>query len=246
VAVKRGRNAKRYKWLARPEDIMAEGRAALVYTLMGRVPETWKDLYSTCGPLTHKPPSEIREAVEAWAQRWGLVDRTGPARWAVKCALFNLFLREEKLAEGEAFLDTWAVPIIECEPPAGRVYPYPPPGLREVAFRGFWLVGEIESMAEARQRILDEFTRALDEHIEKYKAWAQQAGLPELPVKRSAGRHLEWLVDYQVRGLSVKQIADAYAAKTGRAVEQRAIYKGLAEAAKAVGLKLRKRRRNRN
>jgi hypothetical protein len=249
MAVKRGQNEKRMKCLARPEDVTAEARGAFVWVLAGRVPEMWKDLYATCAPrfegmdVNHDPPPQVVEAVEAWARRWGLVDDTGAAYWAIRCALNNLSFREAWRRAGLVYPESAAVPLIDYHPASQKASPYAPAELGEFVFRATWPAGRIyEPLAVARKRILDQFTRALDEHLAKYKAWARQVGILELPVRRSGRQHLMWLADYQVRGLSVKELADAYAAETGRAIEERAIYKALSGVAQVVGLKLRKRR----
>ncbi|HAI20687.1 MAG TPA: hypothetical protein DCM14_02090 [Clostridiales bacterium UBA8153] len=105
----------------------------------------------------------------------------------------------------------------------------------------FTFGGEAWLPIKERRQVFVERTRAafereLGAYVEGIGRLAQDAGLEKTPEKRKLV-HFDWLVHYQVQGWSMRKIADHYSGEG--VLSEDTIAKGVRQAAKLVGLKLR-------
>jgi hypothetical protein len=172
-------------------------------------------------------PDELWRELQAWAEK------------------FNL--REDWLLEQA--IDTLAVwrvcPALTQEPIEWGVYGrgggYMLPETHEDRRLKFECAGwspTIERRDKARARIMAEFEAHLGAYLERLGQVAEQARFRQASEKRKRFgddelTHFKWLVSYQVRGHSHREIAEKYG------VDVRAISNGIKSAAALAGIKLR-------
>jgi hypothetical protein len=68
---------------------------------------------------------------------------------------------------------------------------------------------EVETKAEAEERLRREFEKALARHLAEMRVAAEAAGLEPSPVK-TAGHHFEWMALRQVSGWRPSRIAERF------------------------------------
>ncbi len=158
------------------------------------------------------------ESLRAWGHRWNLV-----ADWCLQRAL--LTLREWTWWPEDANQDDWghmgiltllAIAPQECCLVFGHWGWHP----------------ELTTWSAAEREIREDFEAYLATYREGMERLARERGLVPAPAKRTA-EHYEWLVLYQVKGLSYYQIAQ-------RACRERqTVTDGVKSTAALIGLPLR-------
>lgn len=215
-----------------------------------RAPQVWSDLYTSVWPCWRKLPEialiACEQPLREWATRWWLITPEGePHPAALECAHENMRLRVWRERNGQPQAE-YVVPVTgyaqvrsgdEAEPPA-----LPPPRqLQRVNFTAPWNVWRTgEQVGAARERLIREFSEALDRHIKLYMQHVERAGFTVEAERRRWRRHLEWFSDYQLNGCEIAQLlADQPDADVS------SVRKALVETARALGLRLRPGRRGR-
>jgi len=204
-----------------------------------RVPGMWHDLLDSCFPLWVDEDLTLDSALAKWATKWSLLDCDGrPHPQAIAFARLN-FIKwlsvEDPQKRRRQFVVATATAPRRAEPL--------PASLREITFRARWdadLTGEPLHMARAR--ILREFQKALDAHIERFARCAQANGYPELPMLRGdIEQAFCQFVEFQLVGRSITELLDSYETT----LDERSLRKRLAQVAATLNLRLRQDRRGR-
>lgn len=203
-----------------------------------RVPALWHDLLDSCFPLWVEEKPELQCALRAWCERWHLTTPDGePHPQALSFAGLN-FLRwlavDDPQKKRRLYVVATAVAPQRREPL--------PEKLREITFRARFdadLIGE--PLHLMRARILAEFEKDLDAHIEKFVRQARANGYPELPLLRGdIERAFGQFVAFQLDRRSINEILE-----DEPDLDERSLRKRLAQVAETLGLRLRRDRRGR-
>jgi len=234
---------------ARPRDLRFDGWLDFLAIAAGRVPAVWRDLTETVWPTWREHGEQAAEPLlREWAERWNLITSAGEAAgWALHCAKENLRLRKWREENGQP------------QPPAEYVIPTTgysdlrrghevqpdmlpvPRALQRVRFEAPWEVWRTaEPIAAARERLVREFTAALDAHIERYLAHVNRAQYPVQAERRRWRQHLEWFCDYQLGG---REMADLLAEQPD--TDESTMRKALRDTAHTLNLRLRPAQRGR-
>jgi len=234
---------------ARPQDLRFDGWLDFLAVAAERAPAVWRDLTETCWPTWKEQGERAAEPLlREWCGRWNLITSAGEAAgWALHCAKENLRLRKWREENGQPQPPTeYLIPVTsyaevrrgdEVEAQALPV----PRALQRVRFEAPWEVWRTaEPIAAARERLVREFTAALDAHIERYLAHVNRAQYPVQAERRCWCQHLEWFCDFQLNGRAVPALL-ANAPDT----DERTMRKALRGVADALGLRLRQDRRGR-
>jgi len=237
---------------ARPQDLRFDAWLDFLAIAAERAPAVWRDLTATVWPTWRKLPEialiTCERLLREWAVRWHLTTPEGePHPAALECAHENMRLRAWREENGQPQPPAeYVVPIAgygdvrrgdRVQPQALPV----PRALQRVRFEAAWDIWRTaEPVAAARERILREFERALDEHIERYLAHVNRAQYPVQAERRCWRQHLEWFCDFQLNGRAVPALL-ANAPDT----DERTMRKALRGVADALGLRLRQDRRGR-
>jgi hypothetical protein len=237
---------------ARPQDLRFDVWLDFLAVAAERAPAVWRDLTEKVWPAWRKFPEialiTCEEPLREWAARWHLIQPDGePARPALHCAIENLKLRAWREENGQPQPPAeYVVPITgygdvrrgdQVQPQALPV----PRSLQRVRFEAAWNVWRTaEPVAAARERILREFERALDEHVERYMQHVERAGYAVEAERRRWRQHLRWFCDFQLNGRSVADLLEA-----APDLDERAVRKALREVAEALNLRVRHDRRGR-
>lgn len=237
---------------ARPQDLRFDAWLDFLAVAAERAPAVWRDLYETVWPLWRKLPEialiTCEEPLREWAVRWHLLAPGGvPHPQAVYCAIENLSLRAWREQNGqpqpppEYVIPTTGYAKVQrgdqVQPQALPVLP----ALQRVRFEGVWDVWRTgEPLAQARERLIREFTAALDRHITAYMQHAERAGYAVEAERRRWKQHLQWFCDYQLGGREVRELLDEQPD-----TEASKVRKALLEVARTLNLRLRRGRKGR-
>ena len=234
---------------ARPQDLHFDAWLDFLAVAAERAPAVWRDLTESCWPAWRDQGEEAAEPLlRDWCERWNLITPAGEAAgWALECARENLRLRKWREENGQPQPPAeYAIPITgysdlrRGDEVQMQMLPVPRI-LQRVRFEAAWDIWRTaEPVAAARERILREFERALDEHIERYLAHVNRAQYPMQAERRCWRQHLEWFCDFQLNGRAVPALL-ANAPDT----DERTMRKALRGVADALGLRLRQDRRGR-
>lgn len=199
-------------------------------------PEQWGAQAAVAEVLHQAGEEAAWEAAREWARRCHLLDKDGePAFWAAVCAFENARKRPEK-PEPLGMSDAVDLPL---RAPKGEVF--------RIEFHATWNPhSRLETLSEARKRILAEFEEYLTWHIEDYVREAERTGWRIERERRRRGRGgdqetreprwepLTCLVKYLVLRRTAESLAEQ------EQVDVRNIRTALREAADEVGLRLRR------
>jgi hypothetical protein len=170
-------------------------------------------------------PDEIaafKRRLEAWVCRFSLSDQ-----WLLEVALMTL--ERWKNASAELAALNWAG--LPFRPP-----PLPPEG-REFDFHDDGWHLEDESSSEFASRVMAAFKQQLVTYKDAIRESMRELGL-SLPPEIRQPEHYDWLVLYQVRGLSPAQIADLMSTDK-KTLTDSTVFKAVSKTAELVGLRLR-------
>lgn len=184
-------------------------------------------------------PDAWEERIEDWCRRWRLTDERGAAVWwVVQAAAAELAFRAS--AKGAYSSGEWACPVVDSVSiglygslKEAGVLPEELAVLQPPTYR--WqahITGD--SISVERRRILRDFERWLDSHIQAMQDWARDSRLVRTPIERTLAVHLEWFIRYQLNGEGPPaNAADA------------AWRKALKNMAGILGIRLRRQKRGR-
>jgi len=237
---------------ARPQEIALDAWLDFLAVAAERAPQIWRDLTETVWPCWRKLPEialiTCEQPLREWAARWHLATPEGePHPQALHCVIENLNLRVWRQQNGQPQPPAeYIVPVTgyadvrrgdQVQPQALPV----PRALQEVRFSAPWSIWRTsEPVAAARERLIREFTAALDAHIALYMQHVDRAQYALVCERRRWRQHLEWFSDFQLSGRSVADLLGAHPE-----MDERAVRKALRGAAAALGLRLRQDRRGR-
>lgn len=237
---------------ARPQDLGFDAWLDFLAVAAERAPQVWSDLYTSVWPCWRKLPEialiTCERPLREWAARWHLIQPDGePAQPALECARENLKLRLWREDNGQPQMPAeYVIPMTayahvrsgdKVEPQALPV----PRALQRLRFEAPWTVWRAgEPIQAARERLIREFSEALDRHIEAYLAHCERAQYAVEAERRRWRQHLKWFTDYQLNGREVAQLLVDEPDADGSTVR-----KALADAARTLNLRLRPGRRGR-
>lgn len=222
--------------VAPKHSLTAVARFKFLQAMQALAPEQWQ-AQATVAEVLHQAGEDAAwEAAREWARRCHLLDKRGePALWAVVCAFENARKWPEK-PEPLGMSDHVDLPL-----------PAPKDDVFRIEFRATWNPhSRLETLSEARKRILAEFEEYLTWHIEDYVREAERAGWRIEPERRGRGRggdrgtrEPRWQpLTLLVRYLVLRHTAESLAEQ--EQVDVRNIRAALREAADEVGLRLRR------
>ena len=191
-------------------------------------------------------PEEHREAVRAGLREVERLLR----QWAQQFHLQEEWILDDALATVRYWAAGRSEPWIH-RGPIGTPTIIPPQdqgGQWVRLFATAWDIGEGESRADAKKRMLRMVEEQVETHLDQMARWAKAQGFEKVPYARVGrgkegsgvnARHLDWLVLYQCLPMELEEIAEKYF------TSQATVKSGLRNTAKLIDLTLRKRRRGR-
>lgn len=222
--------------VAPQHTLRSVARFKFLQAMQAVAPEQWQ-AQSTVAEVLHKAGEDSAwEAAREWARRCHLLDKHGePALWATVCAFENAKKWPEK-PEPLGMSDAVDLPL---RAPKAEVF--------TIEFHATWNPHLwLETLSEAKKRILAEFEEYLTWHIEDYVREAERAGWRIERERRRRGcggdqgtREPRWEpLTFLVRYLVLRRTAESLAEQ--EQVDVRNIRAALREAADEVGLRLRR------
>lgn len=216
--------------------LQSVARFKFLEAMQAAAPEQWGAQAAVAKVLHQAGEEAAWKAAQEWARRCHLLDKHGePALWATVCAFENAKKWPEK-PEPLGMSDAVDLPL-----------PAPKAEVFTIEFHATWNPHRwLETLSEARKRILADFEEHLTWHIEDYVREAERAGWRIERERRRRGRggdqgtreprwaSLTYLVKYVVLRCTAESLAEE-----GQ-IDVRNMRAALREAADEVGLRLRR------
>ena len=237
---------------ARPQDLRFDAWLDFLAVAAERAPQVWGDLYTSVWPCWRKLPEialiTCEQPLREWTARWWLVTPSGePHPAALECAHENMRLRVWREDNGQpqppaeyVVATTGYADVRRGDQVQPQALPVPR-ALQRVRFEAPWTVWRTgEPIQAARERLIREFSEALDRHIAAYMQHVERAQYAVEAERRRWRRHLELFCDFQLNG---REVADLLADEPDG--DSSSVRKALADVARALNLRLRPGRRGR-
>lgn len=187
--------------------------------LSGYKPINWSDLNSLKDDFNEIIPEllEMKKAMISWAEKNNISED-----WILEIAYENILF--------------WA------SYPDYKGWYYPPFVCAGVDINKFSYKWEPDQKSRAETKKL--LNEASEQYLNQVENKALSEGWEYTPEKREKD-HFVWLAQYQIKGMNYQEIADEHELITGKVKGDDAIRKGIQESAKQIGLRLRRKEKDR-